>query len=354
MLAERTRFAALYVAMMVVIATGSGCGDSKVKTGSSVTDAITVTAVQVVDQTVTPTLRYSGTIEAWNRAALGSEIPGRIVELNCDVGDVVRRDSLLVRLGSETLIQARAQYDVATQDWTRIQTLREQGTVSQQTYDRMKASFEGAKAGYEKTLISTQIRAPFTGVVTSKYLDVGEVFTLMPGQAGSPAIIELMQIDPVKVVIAVTESQYHRIGLHQQATLTLDAYPGIRFIGSVSKIAPTIDIRTRTADVEIRLANKDGTIKPGMFGFVTLSLPSTRALLLNRDALIKQEGTGDFYVFRVEGEVATRVNIIKGDDFGDGIEIKSGLAPGDTVITSGKMRVTTGSKVKLAPAEGTE
>ncbi len=343
------------IIMITIFVAVEGCGDSKDRIkSSSVETGIPVSTVVVQEQEITPTLNYSGTVEAWTRAALGSEIPGRIVTLNCDVGDVVHKDSLLVVLGSETLIQARAQYDAVAKDWERIKTLRESGTVTQQAYDQMEAAYKAAKAGYEKILVSTQIRAPFNGVITKKYLDVGEVYSLFPGQAGSPAIIELMQIDTVKVSVAVTESQYYHLALGQKATLRLDAYPDTQFVGTVSRIDPTVNTITRTANVEIRFANNSGIIKPGMFGFVNISLPSRNALLVNRDALIKQEGTGIFYVFKVQNDKASRVNVITGDSFGGLVEITSGLEVGDTIITTGKMKVKTGSKVQVTAAEVTE
>jgi len=355
MINHKSRLIVLTISMIIIIAAVVGCSDSKDNSkSSSVETGIPVSTIVAQEQEITPTLDYSGTVEAWTRAALGSEIPGRIVTLNCDVGDVVRKDSLLVKLGSENLIQAQANFNAVKKDWERIKTLRESGTVTQQAYDQMQAAYKAAKAGYEKTLISTQIRAPFNGVITKKYLDVGEVYSLFPGQAGSPAIIELMQIDTVKVAVAVTESQYHRLTLGQQATLRLDAYPDTQFVGTVSRIDPTVNTKTRTANVEIRFANNSGIIKPGMFGFVSISLPSRSALLVNRDALIKQEGTGILYVFKVQNDTASRVNVIIGDNFGGLVEIKSGLEDGDLVVTTGKMKVKTGSKIQVASAEVTK
>ena len=355
MIIHKNRLIILMITMIIIIAAVVGCGDSNNNSkDSSIKEVIPISTVVAQEQEITPTLNYSGTVEAWTRAALGSEIPGRIVTLNCDVGDVVRKDSLLVKLGSENLIQAQANFNAVKKDWERIKTLRESGTVTQQAYDQMEAAYKAAKAAYEKILISTQIRAPFNGVITKKYLNVGEVYSLFPGQAGSPAIIELMQVDTVKVAVAVTESQYHRLTLEQQTTLKLDAYPDSQFVGIVSRIDPTINTKTRTANVEIQFANSTGIIKPGMFGFVSISLPSRNALLVNRDALIKQEGTGIFYVFKVQNDTASRVNVIIGDNFGGLVEIKSGLEDGDTVVTTGKMKVKTGSKVQIVSAEVTE
>ena len=248
MIIYKNRLIILMITMIIIIAAVVGCGDSNNNSkDSSIKEVIPISTVVAQEQEITPTLNYSGTVEAWTRAALGSEIPGRIVTLNCDVGDVVRKDSLLVKLGSENLIQAQANFNAVKKDWERIKTLREAGTVTQQAYDQMEAAYKAAKAGYEKTLISTQIRAPFNGVITKKYLDVGEVYSLFPGQAGSPPIIELMQIDTVKVSVAVTESQYHHLTLGQQATLRLDACPDTQFVGAcLLYTSPSPRDRTRS------------------------------------------------------------------------------------------------------------
>jgi len=87
---------------------------------------------------------------------------------------------------------------------------------------------------------------------------------------------------------------------------------------------------------------------------VKISLPSKNALLINRDVLIKQEGTGIFYVFKVHNDTASRVNVITGNNFGGLVEITGGLDVGDTVITTGKMKMKTGSRVQIVSAEVTK
>ena len=332
----------------------SGCGKNSdsdlIDTNSN---AIPVHTVIVTEEEVAPVLEYSGTVEPWAEAALGSEIPGRIEHLHCDVGDTVQAGFLIGEMGSETLIQVRANFDATEKDWNRIKSLREAGTVSQQTYDRTQAAFDAAKATYEKTLASTQLRAPFSGVITQKYLEEGEVFTLFPGAAGNPAIVRLMLLDTVKVVISVSETEYAETSKGQEALLALDAYPDMEFIGEVSLIAPTLDTRTRTADVEVKFSNQDGRIRPGMFGLVKLSLTPRELLLVNREVLIKQEGTGISFVYRVEGNAAVRQDVIVGDKYGERVHIRDGLHAGDSVITTGKMKVKTGSQVEVSAVEGT-
>ena len=330
----------------------SGCGkDSNSDSANRAETAIPVHMVIVTEEEVTPVLEYSGTVKPWAEAALGSEIPGRIEHLHCDVGDTVQAGFLIAEMGSETLIQVQANFDATEKDWNRIKSLRKAGTVSQQTYDRTQAAFDVAKATYEKTLASTQLRAPFSGVITQKYLEEGEVFTLFPGATGSPAIVRLMLLDTVKVVISVSEIEYTEISKGQKALLVLDAHPDTVFTGAVSLVAPTLDTRSRTADVEVKFINQDGKIRPGMFGLVKLSLTPRVLLLVNREVLIKQEGTGISFVYLVENGTAVRQDITVEAKYGERVHISEGLHAGDLVITAGKMKVKSGSRVEVSAAE---
>lgn len=347
-----SRLIRLTVLTLAIVFSGCG-GDTDNDSANFEEIAIPVHTVMVTEEEVSPVLEYSGTVEPWAEAALGSEMPGRIEHLHCDVGDTVQAGFLIAEMGSETLIQVRANFDAVEKDWNRVKYLREAGTFSEQTYDRTQAAFDAAKATYEKTLASTQLRAPFSGVITQKYLEEGEIFTLFPGATGSPAIVRLMLLDTVKVVISVSEAEYAKISKAQEALLVLDAYPDMVFVGEVSLIAPTLHTRSRTADVEVKFSNLDGRIKPGMFGSVKLSLTPRELLLVNRDALIKQEGTGISFVYRVESNTAVRQDVIVGGKYGERVHISEGLHAGDSVVTTGKMKVKTGSRVEVSATEGT-
>ncbi len=329
-----------------------GCSDSadnELRQGAE--KVVPVQVVEVTVDSVSPTLTYTGTVEPWAEAALGSEIPGRLEVLYGDVGDTVEAGFLIAKLGSEALIQARANFDAMEKEWSRVKYLHQAGTYTQQTYDQTQAAFEAAKAIYEKTLASTQLRAPFSGVITEKYLDVGEVFTLYPGSAGSPAIVKLMMLDTVKARISVTESEYPRLLVGQTARLVLDSYRDTEFTGRVSLVAPTLDTRTRTASVEVQFTNREGLIRPGMFGRVSIALEVLTALTVNRDALVREGGTGLFYAYRIENGRAMRADLTRGDDFGGRVEIIRGLRAGDTVITVGKMNVRSGTAVTVVGPE---
>jgi len=333
----------------------SGCGGSSDDNSENTKEAIIpVYAEKVVSEEISPKLDYSGTIEPWNEAALGSEIPGRVKRLYCDIGDKVKAGFLIAEMSGEALIQAQANYEAVNKDWERIKSLYEKGTVTKQVYDQTQAAYDAAKATFDKVSASTQIRAPFSGVITHKYLEEGEIFTLFPGAAGSPAIVRLMQLDTVKVKISVTESEYPQIAINQKATLILDSYSDIEYEGHISRIAPTLNMRTKTADIEITFANQDNKIRPGMFGAVSIYLEPRQLLLIDRDALIRQEGTGIYYVYKIEDNRAVRINIERNNSYGGQVEILSGLHVGNMVITTGKTKVGNGSKVKIVASEVSE
>jgi len=326
-----------------------GCDDKEDK--ENAVETIPVEIVEVKNLLLEPTLSFSGTIEPWREASLGAQIPGQIEKIFFEIGDKVKAGEILVQMSGEQLTQAKAQFISVEKDWNRMKNLLNKGTITQQAFDRIDAAYQAAKAGYDLVLQSTRIKAPFPGVISDKYLEEGEVFTLFPGAAGSPAIVRLMLLDTIKVVISVSEVKYAEISEGQKAALTLDAFPNTKFIGAVSQIAPTLDIRSRTADVEIKFVNKENKIKPGMFGMIELSIKPRKLLVVNREALIRQEGTGIYFVYKVQGNTAVRQDVIVADNYGERVSIHDGLQAGDFVITTGKMMIGNGSQVEIKSSE---
>jgi multidrug resistance efflux pump len=114
-----------------------------------------------------------------------------------------------------------------------------------------KAAYETAEKSYNLLLENTQFRAPFSGVITSKRLNEGEVFLLSPGGLGAPAIVSMMQLNPLKLMIGVSETNLKDVKLNQDVEITTDVYPGEFFKGTVSRIYPQLNATTRTVDVEV-------------------------------------------------------------------------------------------------------
>jgi RND family efflux transporter MFP subunit len=331
-----------------------GCGQEGA-TQTAGDERVPVELIEVTRSEVAPTLSYSGTVVPWRKALLGAQIQGPVERFRVDVGDGVARGDLLAELASEQLTQAEAAYVAARKDWERMESLHEKGAVTEQALDHANAGYQAAKATYEMVLESARIRAPFAGVISGRFLDEGEVFVLMPTGAGAPAILEISKTDTVKVVIEVAERERPSVRTGLRATVGVDNHDGRGFDGRIRRIDPDLDRMTRTSTADVVVSNRDGALTSGSFADVEVALAPREALLLTRDAIIRQEGTGLFYAYVVEGGVAHRRNLVLGDGFGEGVEVLEGLASGDRVVTAGRYRLHDGAEVTVAgePAAST-
>jgi RND family efflux transporter MFP subunit len=348
---DRVLWAAVLLAVSIPLAL-AGCGGPSEE--ESETETFPVETVEAAYSTVSPVLTYTGTVLPARKALLGAQIQGPIEKLHVEAGDEVREGDLLVELASEQLTAAEAQYVAAEKDWARMKSLLERGAVTEQAFDQADAAYQAVRATYEMVLESTRIRAPFDGVITDRYLDEGEVFTMMSVGTPSPAILELSNFDEVKVLveIAAQERPLARVGL--SATVEVDAHPGRTFSGSVRRIDPGLDRMSRTSTADVLIANPRGELMPGMFADVELTLSEKEGLLVTRDAMIRQEGTGSFYAYVVENGTAHRRSLTLGDGFGEKVEVLEGLSDGDLVITAGRYKLHDGAPVYGAGVPGSD
>ena len=331
----------------------SGCGRGG-ETQEAASSSFPVETVEAAYQSVSPVQSYSGTVLPVRKALLGAQIQGPIERLHVDAGDEVREGDLLVELASEQLTQAESRYAAAEKDWERMKSLLEKGAVTEQAFDQADAGYQAAKAAYEMILESARIRAPFDGVITRRFLDEGEVFTLMPVGSPSPAIVELSDVSRVKIEIEVAERERPLVRVGLPATVTVDARPGEEFRGKVERIDPGLDRASRTSTADIIVSNSDRRLMSGMFADVELTLPARRALLVPREALVRQEGTGSFFAYVVKDGVAHRRELVLGDGFGGDIDVLEGLEPGDRVVTAGRYKLSDGVRVLETEDAGEE
>lgn len=337
----------------------AGCGREEAARIAN-DETVPVEVIEAARSEVAPTASYSGTVTPWRKALLGAQIQGPVEKFHVEVGDRVAKGELLAELASEQLTQAEAGYVAAEKDWERMQSLYQKGAVTEQALDHANAGYEAAKATYETILESARIRAPFAGVISGRFLDEREVFVLMPSGAGAPAILEISKTDTVKVVIEVAERERPFIERGLSATVTVANHGDRSFEGRVERIDPDLDRMSRTSTAEIVVANRDGSLTSGSFAGVTIALAPREALLIPRDALVRQEGTGVFYVYVVDGETARRRDLVLGAGFGESVEVLDGLSSGDLVVRAGRYRLHDGSRVVVAagrepspsPAEG--
>ena len=193
-----------------------------------------------------------------------------------------------------------------------------------------------------------EVTSPAEGIVGWVFLDQGAgVSPPSPSpQMGTP-IFRIINMDRVKVVISVIEKDLPKIKTGQTAEVKVDAYPDKSFSGKVSLVSPVIDRLTRSASIEITLSNPGHLLKPGMYAQVSIITEKTReAILIPSYSILEKEDQK--IVFVVRGQKAFSKSIETGDFGSDSIEVKQGLAAGDTLIVSGQYRVNNGDSIRIA------
>jgi RND family efflux transporter MFP subunit len=339
--------------IIVTIITGcalavSACSKKDTGAATTATDRIPVEVEVVKTSSIERDLELVGTLAPWKEANLGAQTTARIHRIYVAEGSRVAQGDLLFEMDDTQLAQARIQYQVAKDNFERLKPLYETGAISQSQYDQAKAAYETAEKSYSLLLGNTQFRAPFPGVITAKRLNEGEVFLLAPGGAGAPTIVSLMQINPLKLLLNVSEANVRDVHLQQSVEVRTDIYPNEVFKGTITRINPAINPTSRTFEIEVKLPNPDERLRPGMYVRARIVLGATSGILIPRSAALRQLGSASYYGFVVVDGVAHRVDLTIGKEFDSLVEIVRGLSPGDHLITKGQGIVKDGAPVAVA------
>ncbi len=334
--------ATLLIFVMLFIASCQTAVEQE-ETDSRVLVRVTPSSVQ----TVVNNLEFTGTVLPYEEAHIAPAVPARINRILVDVGDKVSKGQLLVEMDNTQLFQARVQLDNLEKELARLDTLLRAGAVTQQSYDQLQTQYQVAQSNIENLSTHTQVRSTLNGVVTARYFSAGEMFTGTPSPAGKPAIVSINQIQPVKIIVGVSERYLPEVTIGQKAEVTTEVFSDRVFSGKVNRIYPTIDRATGTFRVEVVIDNQDENLRPGMFVRVALSLGEHEALLVPALSVLKQTGSNERFVFVVEDNVAQRLTVEPGRKFDDRIEILSGLKAGQQLVITGQHNLIQGSEVEI-------
>lgn len=305
---------------------------------------------KIEKQKIPRTVESAADLVAFKEIYFAPASPGRINKIYVDVGNKVFKGKLLVQMDGTQMNQAYTQYETAKIMFERMDTLFKLNSISKQQYDQAKAQYDLAKSSYGFSSRNTTLRSPINGIVTGKYFENGEMFSGAPNtQAGKAAVITLMQINPMKAVLSITQSMYPYIKEGMEVDLSIDILEGKTFKGKVYKVYPTIEPATRTFKTEIIIENKEEVLRPGMYAKLILHLGETEAVVVPAVSVLKQEGTNKRFVFLENNGTAKRIEVEIGKRFDDKVEIISEeISEGDIIIVEGQAKLLNGSKVKLA------
>lgn len=342
-----------WVLGLLLLASCGGTGQEESQEQPAEEQVVVVETQIIQTQTLPQQISYSGNIEAWETAFISGQSGIRINRVYVEEGDRVNKGQLLATMDATQLNQAQIQLNLVKRQVERLDTLYKIGSVSGQQFDQAQTDYQNALSTYQNLAQNTRLTANFSGVITGKHFTAGEVFV---PSADAPAILTLMQVEPVKVIINVAESYFGRIKEGMQAIVKSDVYPDKEFTGTVYRKSPTIERSSRTFETEIRVANKERLLRPGMFARVTLDLGEVEGIYVPAPAVINQPGTTNQYVFVKNGDRVERVSVETGNRYQDLIRVASGLEAGQTIITEGMAKLNQGTLVRAVnnPAQASE
>lgn len=291
--------------------------------------------------TVPHTASYTANIEADNLNNISPAMSNRISSITVDVGDRVSRGQTLVTLDAANADQQRVNLELTRREYNRAVQLLDIGAGTQRAVDQYKAQLDAQEAQYRNTMQNTVLTSPISGVVIARNYDPGDM-------TGSQPVLTVGQITPsVKVMINVNEADVARVARGTEVDITLDAFPGEKFAGRVTRVAPAVDVNTRTFAAEVTLANPGARILPGMFARVSVNLGDRVSVVVPDRAIVKQKGSNNKYVYVYSNGTVSYKQVELGSRVGNGYELLSGIADGDTVVIAGQTRLADGVAARI-------
>lgn len=368
------------VIVITLLAYGlSSCTKSK-STVKDANVAIPVNVTTVKFQDIEQKLNFLGNVEAFQEVKVYSTVPTRILQMNVDVGQMVKKGDVLAIVDNEKIKQgviqaeagleaARAQARNLEVEYNRIQRLFNENAVSKSQFDAIKTQYEASNATVKQLeaalsnakaqLKDSYVTTPIDGVVASR--------TLNEGDQTSPQmpLFSIVQMNRVKVAVEVVESQISLIKPGQTAYLEVNPYPNQRFTGKVEKIYPTLNPVARTVTAEIIVDNSNNLLKPGMYAKVTIVIDRHKnAMVIPKFAVLERTSlkylggelsntvvTVDRYVYVVKDSIALQHAIQTGIEDGALVEVRSGLAPNQLIVTLGQHNLYDSALVSIVKKE---
>jgi RND family efflux transporter MFP subunit len=316
----------------------------------------------------------NGYVVARTKASVSAKILGRMASLSATEGSLVLAGTVIARIEDSdyqaALAAARAnlgQYDAqirqAKQDLQRTQSLRAQNMVAQADLENaqtkldvlvaQRASAQSQVKVAEASLENTLVRAPFTGTVLRKDAEVGEI--VAPTSAGGgltrTSIVTMADLRTLEVEVDVNEAYIAQVRGGQSARITLDAYPDTSFAGSVRQVVPTADREKATVLVKVSILDHDSRILPEMGAKVVFEskgaplATAIRRVLVPAAALV--QGGAGASVWVVEADKVRRVTVDVGAARGEQVEIRQGLAGGESLVLHPAATLRDGARVKV-------
>ncbi|PNH79301.1 efflux RND transporter periplasmic adaptor subunit [Vibrio diazotrophicus] len=316
-----------------------------------------VTVTEVTANDWTPVIEAIGFIEPNQGVTLTSETSGVIDKITFESGTQVSAEQPLVLLDSKVEIanlkSTQARLPAAEAKYKRYKGLYTKGSISKESYDEAEANYLSLSADIESlkaAIERREIKAPFAGVVGIRNVYLGQY--LQPGTD----IVRLEDTSVMRLRFTISQTDISRISLGQEVNIFVDSYPETSFTGSITAIEPAVSVQSGLIQVQADIPNNDGLLRSGMFARANIILPKLVDQVIVPQTAITFTLYGDsIYVMKkVDGVDRVEQRVVKvGERKGADAHVLSGLEIGDVVITSGQVRLSNNSKVRVVESSAT-
>ena len=366
----------------------AGCGGGNPAQAKDVkpevVNAVPVEVAKAARGQIAASYNGTATLTADHEAQVAAKTSGVLVKLYVEEGQTVKAGQVLAQLEQDTarakLAQAEAQMRKADASFNYSEKAIQKQLIPQRDFDQAKYDMQNLRAAREEAALNLQfttIVAPVDGVIAERSVKLGNLIQT------NQNLFRIVGMDPLQAVLNVPERQLGILKADQPVTLEADALPGQSFTGKILRIAPVVDSNSGTFRVTCEFRDKNGTLKPGMFGRIGIVYDQRAdALTVPRSALVEEDG--ETAVFVVEkapdkpvddkkdgakkevkvadkdkgevkpvapGLVAHRKLVKVGYSEGDKVEIRTGIDEGTQVITVGRNAVRDGTAVQVLNAD---
>lgn len=344
-----------------VLMSGAGCKRAGGADASKVQGPppATVRTATVSEVDAPLTLRLSGTLRGLRETDLAANAAGRVTSTSVERGMEVKAGQVLAQLdvraaamsateANAQAASARAQSTQLKSECVRYDQLKAKGAITDLEYDRMAAQCSTSSLNVEASSARAQlaaqnvgdgsVRAPFAGVVTERYIDVGEYVRQ------DSKVVTIVSTDKLRLEFAVPEADASKVKEDADVAFQVATFPDRRFHGKVRFVSGAIRSTTRDLVVEAIVDNADKSLKPGMFADIALNVGTRKAAGVPKDALFEKDGRSRSF-FVVDGRLEERVLATLPEVDAALVPVVKGAKPGEVIAVGDLRALTNGQQV---------
>lgn len=324
---------------LLIASCGSSKDDKSAETEKEKIETVSVSELKKTE--IMRVLTLSSVLQPYEKVAVAPALQGRITNLYVEVGDKVQKGQMLAKMDETQYLSTKLNYENNKTDFNRIKILNDSNNIAKQTYDQAKSGLEVLETSLKNLEQNTYLRAPFNGVISARNYEPGELFS---GQA----IYELVQTNTLKAIVQVPETYVPDIKTGMKINVKTDTYKGETFPATVEIVYPTIDSKSHTFSVQLKIANGNQKLRPGMYVSTSLEMGNEKAMVAPYNAVQKLQGSDERFVFLADGNKAKRVVVKLGQRFDDNVEILADeITEGKQLIVQGVAKLHDGTAITI-------